>query len=307
MNIPKFYTNKTNVVLIAMLCTFLWGTAYPSIKIGYDIFAILQNDIPSKLVFAGYRFTLAGIMVLIVYILIYKSLKLPSKKELPRIFVLGFSLTTLQYIFFYTGLSNTTGVNGAILNSTGTFFSVILAHFIYTNDKLNHSKVIGCIMGFIGVVIINLSRNLMSFDFNPWGDGFIIIAALISSGASIYSKKLSKTINTMTLTGCQLFLGGLLLIFLGHFTGGRLVEFTFKSTILLLYMGLLSAAAFTLWTYLLKYNKVGKISVYIFLIPIFGSVLSSLFLKESFFNTKNIMALLLVSTGIYIVNRTTSQ
>ena len=246
-------------------------------------------------------------MVLLVYMIIYKSLKLPDKKEMPSVFLLGFFLTTLQYIFFYTGLSNTTGVNGAILNSTGTFFSVILAHFIYTNDKLNHSKVIGCIMGFIGVVIINFSENFVSLHFHPMGEGFIIIAALIGSSASIYSKKLSKTINTMILTGSQLFVGGLILTLLGYLTGGHLEGFTLKATVLLIYMGLLSATAFTLWTNLLKYNKVGKISVYNFQIPIFGTILSSLFLRESFFNTKNILALLLVSTGIYIVNRTTSH
>lgn len=304
MDSLNFYTHKKNIIFIAVLCSFLWGSAYPSIKIGYNILNILADDIPSKLIFAGYRFTLAGILVLLVYLLINKTLELPDKKNLPSIFILGLFQTTLQYIFFYIGLSHTTGVNGAILNSVGTFFSVILAHYIYKNDKLNHSKTIGCIVGFLGILIMNYSKDLVIFDFNFQGDGFVIIAALISSGASIYSKKLCNTINAMILTGFQLFIGGLFLVLLGVVSGGHLQGFTLTASMLLLYMGFLSAAAFTLWTYLLKYNKVGKISVYSFLIPIFGAILSSVLLKENFLNAKNLTALCLVCVGIYIVNNT---
>ncbi|NTW71816.1 MAG: DMT family transporter [Eubacteriaceae bacterium] len=302
MNPSKFYTKKLNIVWIAGLCSILWGSAYPSVKIGYELYKILPGDISTKLVFAGYRFILAGSLVLSLYLVIYKTLKIPNKKELAELFLLGLFLTTFQYIFFYIGMGNTTGVNGAILNSAGIFFSVFLAHFLYKNDKLNASKIIGCIIGFIGVVIINFTSDFMKLDFNFFGDGFVIIAALVGSGGLIYSKKLSGSINTMIVTGYQLLFGGLLLTFIGNLTGGHLVNFTFKSTLLLLYMGLLSAAAFTLWTNLLKYNKVGKVSIYNFLVPVFGAFLSAVFLGESFFDLKNISALILVCVGIYIVN-----
>lgn len=66
MDREKFYTNKRNIVLLATLCCALWGSAYPAIKCGYELFNILGDDIPSKLIFAGYRFALAGIIVLLV-------------------------------------------------------------------------------------------------------------------------------------------------------------------------------------------------------------------------------------------------
>ena len=71
----------------------------------------------------------------------------------------------------------------------------------------------------------------------------------------------------------------------------------------MLYMALLSSVAFTLWTTLLKHNRVGKISVYNFLVPVFGTILSALFLGESIWSWQNILALVLVCAGIYIVNR----
>ncbi len=65
-------------------------------------------------------------------------------------FALGATQTALQYVFFYIGVANTTGVKSSIMNSTVTFFSVILAHYIYKNDKLSMQKIMGCIVGFIG-------------------------------------------------------------------------------------------------------------------------------------------------------------
>lgn len=303
MNSRKIFTNKVNVMLIALISSLLWGSAYPSIKIGYSIFRISANDTPSKLVFAGYRFTMAGVMVLLFFLIINKTLRLPSKKQLPKVFVMGVFQTTLQYIFFYIGLANTTGVNAAILNSFGIFFTVILAHFIYRDDRINFSKIIGCGMGFVGIIILNFTEDLMHFNFNFYGDGFVIIAAIIASGASIYGKKLSESINTVLLTGYQLFFGGVLLIILGFISGGTLSHFNTISTCLLIYMGSLSAAAFTLWTSLLKYNKVGSVSSYNFLIPVFGAILSAIFLRESFFQFKNALALILVCVGIYVVNK----
>ena len=62
-----------------------------------------------------------------------------------------------------------------------------------------------------------------------------------------------------------------------------------------------TAIAFALWSQLLKYNKVGIISVFNFLIPVFGTILSSIILKENIFDIKILVALLLVCTGIYLV------
>ncbi|MHC1681732.1 MAG: DMT family transporter [Clostridiaceae bacterium] len=303
MDNKRIFTNNTNILIFALICTLLWGSAYPAIKIGYNIFFIEANDIPSKMIFAGYRFLIAGALVLIFSLVINKTIKLPSRKDFFSVFLLGIFQTTFQYLFFYIGLSNTTGVNGAILNATGTFFSVIFAHFIYENDKLNYSKIVGCIVGFLGVIVINFSKGAMNISFNFLGDGFIIIAAIIASGAAIYGKRLCNFINSILVTGYQLLLGGFLLWLLGFSTGGHLSNFNLISTSLLIYMGLLSSIAFTLWTTLLKYNKVGNISVFNFLVPIFGAILSAVFLGENIVELKNLVALILVSFGILVVNR----
>lgn len=303
MDSKNRFKDKKFVGIVATLCCLLWGSAYPAVKSGYLLFNISSGDIPSKMVFAGYRFTIAGAIVLLIAWKSGNKIFSLSKRNVLDVAALGIIQTTIQYIFFYIGLANTTGVKGSIMNSTGTFFSVILAHYIYSNDKLNIQKVSGCIIGFLGVMIVNFSPELIKFSFTPLGDGFIIMAALIFSIGAIYGKKLTKSMEVMVVTGYNLFIGGVILTFIGIFSGGRITNFTIPATMLLAYMAVLSSAAFSLWTLLLKYNKVGSVSIYNFLVPIFGAILSSIFLGESILEVKNIFALILVCMGIWLVNR----
>ena len=299
----KTFTNKKFVAIIATLCCLLWGSAYPAVKSGYILFNIGASDVSSKIVFAGYRFTMAGLLVLILAKAFGQNLFAFSKKSFLNLVMLGIAQTTLQYIFFYVGLANTTGVKGSIMNSMGTFFSVFLAHYIYKNDKLNLQKIAGCIVGFIGVMIVNFNADLLNFSFNFKGEGFVIISSFMFSVAAIYGKKLTQTMDAMVVTGYSLFMGGALLIFLGTSFGGKVHNFTLSSSLLLGYMILLSSVAFTLWSLLLKYNKVSSVSVFIFLTPIFGAILSAIFLGENILEIKNIFALMLVCFGIWIVNK----
>ena len=299
----NIFTNKRIVAIIATLCCFLWGSAFPAIKNGYIMFNISASDIPAKLVFAGYRFAIAGLVLLVISQSCGKKIFNISKKDVVNLCCLGAIQTALQYIFFYIGLSNTTGVKGSIMNSTVTFFSVILAHYIYINDKLSMNKIIGCIVGFIGVMIVNFSSDLLNFTFSFKGEGFLMVAAFVFSIGAIYAKKLTKSMDVMLVTGYSLFIGGIVLMLIGIISGGRIHHFTMHSSLLLIYLALLSSAAFSLWNLLLKYNKVGQVSVYNFLTPIFGAILSAIFLNENIFEYKNIIALILVCLGIWLVNK----
>lgn len=302
---PSKFSDPIFVMLVASLCCLLWGSAYPSIKLGYIAFNILPEDIASKYVFAGYRFTLAGMLLLLLSRIVRKQKLQLTKPQWTGLIMLGILQTGLQYMFFYVGVANTTGVKGSIMNATTTFFSVVLAHFIYKNDKLSRNKIVGCLLGFVGVIIVNFHTDLLAFSFSFTGEGFVIIAALVFSVTALYAKRLTATIDVLIITGVSLFVGGLVLTLLGLSLGGRVTHFTLESTSNLIYLALLSSVAFCLWNMLLKYNKVGRVSVYNFLIPVFGALLSALFL-ETIMELKNLVALLFVSVGIYLVNRVRS-
>ena len=84
--------------------------------------------------------------------------------------------------------------------------------------------------------------------------------------------------------------------------GGKVSGFTVKSSLLLIYMALISSVAFSLWALLLKHNPVGKVSIYGFTNPMFGVFLSGLILGEEAFTVKNMIALVCVCLGIMVVN-----
>ncbi|WP_411560705.1 DMT family transporter [Pectobacterium brasiliense] len=298
-----FFSDKKVVFFIATLCCLLWGSAYPAIKNGYELFHIADNDIPGKLVFAGYRFAFAGLLLLVLAVLSGRSIGRFQRGQLVQLTTLGIFQTSLQYVFFYIGLAYTTGVKGSIMNATSTFFSVLLAHYLYQNDKLNINKLIGCILGFAGVMVVNINSNGMNIGFTLLGDGFVVIAAFILSASTIYGKRISQTMDPTVMTGYQLAIGGGILTISGYFAGGTLIIPDWKAVLMLGYLILLSSVAFSLWSQLLKYNRVGMVAPFNFLIPVSGTLLSALFLNESILEWKYFFALVLVCSGIWLVNR----
>lgn len=302
-----FFTKPVNIFICAIIATFLWGSAFPAIKIGYELFNIPSEDIASKMLFAGIRFTMAGFFVTIFNAVTHKRLVLPNKKELKGIIPLALVQTTIQYIFFYISLIYLTGVKGSILNSIGNFFAVILAHFCFVSDRLNFTKVTGCALGFAGVVLCCLGGGSIDMSFKLMGDGFILIAAFCFALGSVITKFITKNSDSVMITGFNLGIGGIVLIIIGICFGGRLSIVSLSAFAILLYLALLSSVAFAVWAQLLKYNPVGKISVYCFLNPVFGVILSGIFLGDEFLNINTLAALVLVSLGVYIVNRTPKQ
>lgn len=302
----QWFSTPRVVLVLATLSCLLWGSSYPSIKSGYEMLAIAQHDVPSKLVFAGWRFLLAGLVLVALALAMGKPALRLNGAQWSRLGWLGLTQTGLQYVFFYIGLAYTTGVRASILNATTTFFSVLLAHFVYRNDKLSARKVTGCLLGFAGVLVVNAGGGPLEAPVTLLGDGFIVIAAFVLSAASIYGKHVSNDMDAMVMTAWQLAIGGLALLVGGYVSGGSLSApgaLDLASAALLGYLALVSAAAFTFWSLLLKYNPVGRISLFAFLVPVFGAGLSALFLGESIFEWKNLAALVLVCVGIWQVTR----
>ncbi len=300
MPVPSPFADRRTVIAIAVLCCLLWGSAVPAVKIGYDLLDIAPSDTPSLMLFAGVRFALAGLLLLGWGGLTGRKVWSGRMASL-QTGALGLISTAGQYLFYYVGLAHSTGVKVSITTSTSTFFSVILAHFIYSSDRLSGRRIIGCLAGFAGVVAVNRGSAGLDLDLTLLGEGFIIISALMFSVAGIYGKRLSRTMDPAIMTGWQLALGGLVLTLAGLMMGGVLSTVDVAAVVLLAYLAALSAAAFALWSLLLKHNPVGQIAIFNTMIPPFGVILSGLLLGETVLEWKNLAALLLVSLGIWLV------
>lgn len=289
------------VILLAGFCCLLWGSAFPCIKIGYRLFQIDSGDTSSQILFAGLRFALAGLMVIVTFSVINKKVVKPYAPE--KIVTLSLFQTILQYVPFYVGLAHTTGVKSSIITGSAVFITILVSCLIFRQEKLTGKKIFGSLLGFMGIVIVNIAGNGLDFHISFLGEGLILVSAVSSAFSSSFIKKFSKTTDVVMLSGYQFFFGGLVMALLGNAMGGKLQSVSYASWILLVYMGFISAAAYTLWSILLKYNNVSKISVYKFMNPIFGVVLSYILLNEnSQMGWQTMVALILVCIGIYVVN-----
>ena len=303
MNKNKSLLEKpTIVVIVAVLCCLLWGSAFPCIKLGYQLFDIPSGDSSSQILFAGIRFTLAGILVILAGSMMQGKILKPSKTAIPKVLKLCMFQTVLQYIFFYIGLAHITGVKGSIVNAVNVFFTILVSCLLFRLEKLDRQKLIGCIIGFAGVIIVNLGGEF-DMSFTILGDGFLMISAFAYALSSVLIKIYGKDENPVMLSGYQFAAGGLIMILAGVAMGGRLNAVTFQGILLLLYMAFISAGSYTLWSLLLKYNPVSKVAVFGFCTPIFGVILSAIILGESTsFQLKTLIALMFVCVGIIIVN-----
>lgn len=296
--------------LIAIFCNILWGTAFPALKIVYAEMGIVSSDLGGTITFISLRFLLAGVIVLIYGLITKAPLFKVNKSQLLLIIILGLFNTTLQYFFFNIGVNNTPGIKASILGQVGIFFSVVLAHFIYTDDRLNLRKVLGLALGFTGLILVNLNKSSEGLlNFTLLGEGFMIFSGIVSSLSMFVAKKIGKELPTIVYTSWQMIIGSLLLFIVGHLMGGRVsaLHFTPLSTALLIYLSLLSSVAFCLWYYILQYRKIGEISLYKFFVPVSGTLLTALFVPGEKLLPVYIAALVLVSLGIVIVNRQKSN
>ena len=284
--------------MLALLSCALWGAAFPSIKIGYEWLEI--TDVGGQILFAGYRFFLAGIITFAVGCILEKRLMKIEKQSIPHVMGIGLLQTTVQYVCFYIGMSYITGSKGAIINSASTFAAIILAHFLIKGERLTLRKGLGCIIGFAGVIIVNLGG--IGGEVTFLGEGMVLLCAIVYGVSSTFLKMMSHRGTPMAITAYQLLFGGALLIIIGIAAGGWITGFELKSVILLIFMAVISSVGFSIWTALLKHNPVGKVAIFGFSIPVFGVIQSAIFLGEAIFTLKSLGALLFVSIGIIIVN-----
>lgn len=292
------------VCLLSLFCCMLWGSAFPAVKKGFHLFEIPSNDIGSQLLFAGIRFATAGIMVIIITSLLSKKFLYPKKKSIGKVFIISLFQTVIQYFFYYIGLARTSGVKASVIIGTSVFITLILSAVIFKLENLTAKKIVGCIIGFIGIMIINMNGFSYDFSFTLMGEGFILISTVASAFSSVIMKKFSKDDNPMMLSGWQFFIGGIILATVGFSLGGRITFSSASSVILMLYLAFISAVAYTLWSLLLKHNPVSEISVYGFTKQIFGVLLSAVFLGEvaEAMSINSLLSLILVCVGIFVVN-----
>lgn len=297
----RILTNPIFVAIIALFCTALWGSATPFIKIGYSLM-LPHSGVPSTILFAGIRFTFAGIITVAIYSIARKKFLYPKKENIVRVLNVSAFQTVIQYIFFYIGLSNTTGVKGTIISGSNAFFAMLVACVVFRQEKLTAKKIVACVLGFSGIIVVNLKGLDLNMNFT--GDCFVLFAAIAYAVSSVLIKKYSKYEDPVVISGYQFIVGGIVMVAVGLALGGYVILPNVKAIAVLAYLSVLSAMAYSLWGILLKYNPVSKVSVFSFMTPVFGVILSNIMLTEqsNVMLINLIITLVLISSGILLLN-----
>ena len=295
---------KTGIVLLlALVCCILWGSAFPAVKTGYEWLNIVPEDWASQMVFAGVRFFIAGWMALIVGSIAENRMLIPSKTAVPKIAIISTFQTILQYFFYYIGLAHTTGVKASVIVAANVFTAILISSLLFHMEQLTLKKIIGCIIGFSGIILINFAGLQGGFQLNFLGDGFIFFCTVASGFSSVFMKRYSADESPVMLSGWQFIFGGAVMWLVGILAGGAVHIKTGAGWAILIYLAFVSASAYSLWAVLLRHNPVSKVTVFGFLNPLCGVILSSIILHETgAFSLAGGVALLLVCGGILIVN-----
>lgn len=296
-----FIKNKVGVFITALFCTVCWGLCYPLIKLNQNYFSVESTDIFSQFFLAGVRMTFSGMLIFIICF-ITKSFCLPEKKQWTGVIFITLFQTIIHYALTYLGQGMTDGSKTPILKEISAFFIILIMNFVSKDDKLTLNKIIGCLLGFSGVVIINLSGGF-NFNIQP-GDIIIIGAALSNAIGQVFLKFSSSSARSpFTIVAFSHFTGGLIMLLIGIIGGGKLIATGTASYFLLIAIVFTTAIPYMLWSQLYKYNKASIMSVYCLMTPMFGMLFTSLFFGNSnVFSLYSVGALVLISLGILCVN-----
>lgn len=274
-------THLPVVVTLAVVSCALWGSAFAFVKAGYELFGIPAGNPAGQVLFAGMRFTLAGVFVLLGTTVARRRFPLPTRGDVPAIALLALSQTALQYAPFYVGLAHASGTNASLVQGTSAFVQIVLATLVFMQERLTPRKLIGCLLGIGGVALVALRGGGSLGAWSLMGEGLVFAAVVAGGCATCLMRRYGASGDPLMLTGWQFCCGGLVLAGIGLALGGRVGTCTPAALGVLAYLGMLSATAFSIWSSLLKHNPVSRVAVFRFFIPIFGVLFSIVFLGEA--------------------------
>jgi drug/metabolite transporter (DMT)-like permease len=284
---------KIKDYLLLILLALIWASAFFNIKIATYSYG------PVTIAFLRVFFGAIPVLLLCYY----KNIKIEAfSKDWHWFAMIGFINLVAPFYLIAYGVQSVQSNLAAILMSTTPLSSTVLGHFYTTNEKFNFIKTFGILIGFSGILYL-FSDNLLIDENN------FISALLILLGSTCYviggvlTLKISKKKNE-NVTGSILIWATIILIPLVSFIEQPWnLTPRLDSTISVIYLGLVSTGIAWLLRFRILVNN-GLIfqSQVSYLIPIFGTILSYIFLKE-LITTKVLISLIAVSVGIYFVRK----
>ena len=284
--------NLIDYFLLTLLA-LIWASAFFNIKIATYSFG--------PVTIALLRVFFGAIPVLLLCF--YKKIKVEAfSKDWYWFAIIGFINLVIPFFLISYGVKSVQSNLAAILMSTTPLSSTILGHYYTKNEKFNFTKTIGILIGFAGIVYL-FSDNLLINESNFISAILILVGSTCYVIGGVLTLKIKEKKNE-NVTGSILIWAVIILIPLSLFIEKPWTyNPSIQSTVSVIYLGLVSTGiAWLLRFKILVDNGLIFQSQVSYLIPIFGTILSYIFLKE-LITVKVLISLIAVVIGIYFVRR----
>ena len=285
--------NKT--WLLVILLGFIWGSSFLFTEI------LLNYINPVLIVF--FRVSLASI-ILIIYVLFFTNLKFNLSKEiLLTFFTMGLLNNVIPFLLIAYAQETITGGLASILNANTSFFTIFLASLFLKDEKLTSYRLLGIIIGIIGVIVIVGFENLSEFKNYNFGIVLMLFSCLSYSFAGIFAKtKLTNIHPTISATGMLSMSTIILFPFIIIYNGNELINI--NSTVLYyscMFAFICTVLAYFLYFKILETNGAGNLLICTIIIPPSSILLNAFFINE-IIKIYELIGLIIITLGLIILD-----
>ena len=280
------------IILVYALACLIWGSTWMAIRLGLDSL--------TPFISVGLRFSFAALFILIFMKI--KGLKVQMDKLSIKLYMqMAFFSFVIPYGLVYWGEQYIPSGLASVLFAINPFFVTIFSFFMLSQEKITLYKIIGMIIGFIGIVVIFSEDITNTAAFFVWGMVAIVLSALLQGWIQVVMKKHGQYLNSFTMNFYPMLIAGVCMLILGFFTENlNYIKFDSKAILSVLYLASFgSMVVFTCWYWLLKRVNVIVLSLITFITPVIALILGIILLKEVF-TVSDLIGSFLVLVGLMV-------
>lgn len=281
-----------STLLMTLVCA-IWGGAFVAIKIGL-------LDMP-PVGSAALRFCITTLVLFTVAR--YQRVPIFYTRSAARTILIIGLLFCYANLTTYLGTARTTSGRATVFFYTQPLFLAVLAHYFLLSDPLTLRKGCGLLLAMTGLVALFLNKLTGGHSSTALGDFIVLSGALATAVQNLIIKRAAGRIHPVALVLWGTVISALFLgVFWWQFEQNAHFVFSVRAISSVLYLSLISAAfGFVAFVWLLQHNSAIRVTALVFLVPVFGVLLSWLLLHETFTNIQ-LLGIIGVCTGVYIVS-----
>jgi len=282
--------------LVWLLLCLIWGSTWLFIKLGLE-------DLP-PLTFAGIRFLIASLILLALLKIRGQSLP-KSRRDWMLLATVGVMAFSLNYGLLFWGEQYISSGLAALLQATAPAFGLVIAHFYLPGEKMTAAKIVGVLVGVVGVGVIFSSQLSIAGPQALAGSLALLLSAVFVAYSNVIVKAYCRHLEPTVLAAGQMVCGLVLLLLIGIPLEGNPLKFhwTPMALVALLYLAIVgSVIAFILYYWLMKNMDVTKTLLIALVTPVVAVTLGMIVLKETL-EWRTLAGGMMIISGIGLIVR----